>query len=337
MSAGRSIASGEDLDPIAAACATPFACIDRDLAVRAMNAAMHDWIGAGTRPAALSVLDARPPSLGDAVRRAFADERRVWLREARLRTAIGDRVADVAVTPIDGAQAVLEVLPALGEASGATRWSESLRGFAHEVRGPLAGMRGAAQLLQRRIDDAATRELADLVVAEVDRLATLAERLLQAGGKPRLAVVNVHEVLERVAALARTGDAAPDLRRDYDPSLPAVRIDGDRILQALLNLVRNAIEAGATQVVLRTRAEHAARIGERVVRLALRIDVVDDGGGVPAALAATLFEPMVSGRADGSGLGLAIAREIAREHGGDVVHAGAPGATTFSLLLPAVD
>jgi two-component system nitrogen regulation sensor histidine kinase GlnL len=119
--------------------------------------------------------------------------------------------------------------------------------------------------------------------------------------------------------------------------LPPVRVDADRVLQALLNLSRNALEAGARGLVLRTRAEHAARIGDQLVRLAARIDVVDDGRGVPAAVADTLYEPLVSGRADGSGLGLAIAREIAREHGGELGHVSRPGATVFSLLLPVAD
>jgi len=317
--------------------ATPMALVDRDHALLAANPALHDWFGGaarGWRGEPLALLDARPPLLSEATERAFVEQRRVWLREARVRTAIGDRGADLALTPLDADALLLEVLPIAAEPSTTTRLSESLRGFAHEVRGPLAGMRGAAQLLQRRLD-ADERELAGLIVAEVDRLASLSERLLHAGAKPRLARVNVHEIVERVAALATTGADAPlRLRRDYDPSLPAVRVDADRLLQALLNLVRNALEAGAHELVLRTRAEHAARIGERAVRLAARIDVVDDGRGVPAELADTLYEPLVSGRPDGSGLGLALAREIAREHGGDLGHASRPGATVFSLLLP---
>jgi two-component system nitrogen regulation sensor histidine kinase GlnL len=232
---------------------------------------------------------------------------------------------------------LLEVLPAIGETATGTRLSESLRGFAHEVRGPLAGMRGAAQLLQRRLDAPDLHELADLIVGEVDRLATLSERLLHAGAKPRLARVNIHEIVERVAALASAGADSLQVRRDYDPSLPMVSVDADRVQQALLNLARNALEAGARQLILRTRAEHSARIGEHAVRLAARIDVADDGHGIPAELADTLYEPLVSGRADGSGLGLAIAREIAREHGGDLTHVSRPGATVFSLLLPVTE
>jgi len=320
-------------------CATPMALVDRGLDLRALNPALHEWLGSGARAwrgESLALLDARPPSLCEAASRALADERRVWLRETRLRTAIGDRVADLALTPLDADSLLLEVAPATEPVAGA-RLSESLRGFAHEVRGPLAGMRGAAQLLQRRLDAPELHELASLVIGEVDRLSALSERLLHAGAKPRLARVNVHEIVERVAALASAGTQALQVRRDYDPSLPAVRIDADRVLQALLNLTRNALEAGARELVLRTRAEHAARIGDQVVRLAARIDVADDGRGVPAELADTLFEPLVSGRADGSGLGLAIAREIAREHGGELGHVSRPGATVFSLLLPVVD
>jgi two-component system nitrogen regulation sensor histidine kinase GlnL len=320
-------------------CATPMAVIDRELHLRALSPALIEWLGGGAnarRGDALALLDATPPSLGDAAARAFAQERRVWLREARLRCVIGDRVADLAFTPLGLDSLLLEVMPATETVAG-TRLSESLRGFAHEVRGPLAGMRGAAQLLQRRLDAPDLRELAGLVIGEVDRLNGLSERLLHTGSKPRLARVNVHEIVERVAALASAGADALEVRRDYDPSLPPVRVDADRVLQALLNLSRNALEAGARGLVLRTRAEHATRIGDQVVRLAARIDVVDDGRGVPAAVADTLYEPLVSGRADGSGLGLAIAREIAREHGGELGHVSRPGATVFSLLLPVAD
>ncbi|WP_395680267.1 nitrogen regulation protein NR(II) [Dokdonella sp.] len=319
-------------------CATPMAVIDRGLDLRALSPALIEWLGGAhvRRGDALALLDATPPSLCDAAARALAQERRVWLREARLHSAIGDRVADLAFTPLERDSLLLEVMPATEPAAGA-RLSESLRGFAHEVRGPLAGMRGAAQLLQRRLDAPDLRELAGLVIGEVDRLSGLSERLLHAGAKPRLARVNVHEIVERVAALASTGADALEVRRDYDPSLPPVRIDADRVLQALLNLSRNALEAGARGLVLRTRVEHAARIGDQVVRLAARIEVVDDGRGVPAFLAGTLYEPLVSGRADGSGLGLAIAREIAREHGGELSHVSRPGATVFSLLLPITD
>jgi two-component system nitrogen regulation sensor histidine kinase GlnL len=249
---------------------------------------------------------------------------------------MGDRDADLVLTPLDGGRLLLELHAAGAVDAPAQRLSESLRGFAHEVRNPLAGMRGAAQLLLRRMDEPSLTELAGLIVDEADRLAALTDRLLHAGHKPRLAPTNVHEVLERVAGLVGA-DASLAIRRDYDPSLPRVGADAGRLQQALLNVARNASEAGASSLVLRTRIDRDARLGDPPARLALRIDLVDDGPGVPAELAATLFEPLVSGHAGGSGLGLAIAREIAREHGGDLRQAGTPGATVFSLFLPVAE
>jgi two-component system nitrogen regulation sensor histidine kinase GlnL len=212
--------------------------------------------------------------------------------------------------------------------------SATLRGFAHEVKNPLAGLRGAAQLLERRVAEPELKQLAGMVIAEADRLATLADRLLHHGGRPRLGDVNLHEVLERVVAVLAGEPAAPRVLHDYDPSLPAFHGDADRLQQLLLNLARNAVEAGAQCLNLRTRVEHAVRLGERVARTALRVDVTDDGAGVAAAVRDALFEPLVSGRADGTGLGLALAREIAREHGGELRYSSRPGATVFSLYLP---
>lgn len=317
-------------------CATAMAVVDRELVIRSVNQGLLDWLGAGARNwrgEALAVLDAKPPRLSDAAARSLEQERRIWLREARLRTAIGDRAADLALTPLDAQTLLIEVHSAAAEYSG-LRLSESLRGFAHEVKGPLAGVRGAAQLLQRRVESPELAELAQLIVGEVDRLAALSDRLLDAGAKPRLAKVNIHEVIERVAALLSAESERPLIRRDYDPSLPPVIADADRLQQALLNLARNASEAGARHLTVRTRAEHGPRLGDRSARFALRLDITDDGRGVPAELAETLFEPLVSGRADGTGLGLAIAREIAREHGGELNYASRPGATVFTLLLP---
>ena len=322
-----------------AVAATAMALVDRDGIVQSANEALCEWLGSPARHwrgESIAVLDAKPPQLADAALRAADAQHRVWLRDARLRTAIGDRAADLALTPLDGELLLIEWHAAGVEASGA-RLSESLRGFAHEVKGPLAGVRGAAQLLRRRLETAELVELAELIMSEVDRVAALSDRLLRAGAKPRLARTNIHEAVERVAALIAASPSPPALRRDYDPSLPAINADVDRLQQALLNLARNAVEAGAASIVLRTRAEHAARIGERTLRLALRIDVSDDGRGVPADLAETLFEPMVSGRADGSGLGLSIAREIAREHGGELGYVSRPGATVFTILLPVSD
>lgn len=244
----------------------------------------------------------------------------------------GEVRLDFTLTPLsDGV--LVEVHPA-APATASTRVSESLRGFAHEVRNPLAAISGAAQLLQQRVDDARQRELAQLIREESARLATLAERLLGARHATATRAVNVHALLERVADLLVAEHAPVAIVRDYDPSLPAWHGDPDRMLQVVLNLARNAIEANARRIVLRSRAEAGWRDarGQRVP--ALRIEVEDDGDGVPDAIAATLFEPMVSGHPGGSGLGLALAREIAREHGGELTMQRRQPGSCFVLLLP---
>jgi two-component system nitrogen regulation sensor histidine kinase GlnL len=242
---------------------------------------------------------------------------------------------DVSMQRLASGELLLEVHTLAPPAPSGTPLSATLRGFAHEVKNPLAGLRGAAQLLQRRVEDEQLRNLAGLVIAEADRLAALANRLLHHdGAAAQLGDVNIHVQLERLCDLLMAEPAPPTVRHDYDPSLPDIYGDADRLLQLLLNLARNAVEAGAKTLLLRTRAEPSVRLGERMARMALRVDVVDDGPGVPEHLRDTLFEPLVSGRADGSGLGLALAREIAREHGGELRHVGRPGETTFSLSLP---
>jgi two-component system nitrogen regulation sensor histidine kinase GlnL len=239
---------------------------------------------------------------------------------------------DFTLTPT-ASGVLVEAHPAAPMA-GTSHVSKSLRGFAHEMRNPLAAISGAAQLLEQRAGNRRQQELAHLIREESARLVTLAERLLGRHNAMAIRPVNVHAMLERVAELLRAERADVVVVRDYDPSLPAWRGDPDRLLQALLNLARNSVEANARQIVLRSRAEAGWRDahGHRVP--ALRIEVEDDGDGVPDVIAATLFEPMVSGRANGTGLGLALTREIAREHGGELTYRRCEAGSCFVLLLP---
>ena len=334
------LAQSAAVDPaeILAQCATPMARLDADLVLAWLNPALAEALGIGlVRGAgtALAALDPGGSGIVDAARRAHSAQQVVVLRQVGIRRSSGsDLVGDIALTPLADGGLLLELHPQHGAAGDSPMLSESLRGFAHEVKNPLAGVRGAAQLLGRRVDSAELRELAALIIGESDRLTALADRLLGARGKARLARLNIHEMLERVALLITAQEGAPRLRRDYDPSLPAAVGDGDRLYQLVLNLARNAVEAGCNTLTLRTRVEFGVRLGERLRRAALRIDVCDDGCGVPPDLAASLYQPLVSGRPDGSGLGLALAREIASEHGGELRHGSRPGDTTFSLLLP---
>ena len=281
-------------------------------------------------------LDPQQPLLGDSLQRAAGSGGTVQLRRVRLLPPLGRAVeADLALTALPEGGVLVELHVLAPEVDPpAPRLSESLRGFAHEVKNPLAGLRGAAQLLRRRLHDGDLAELAELVIAEADRLAALADRLLHASGKPHLATLNIHEPIEHVLAILGSEERAPQLQRDFDPSLPPLRGDAGRLTQLLLNLGRNAVEAGARHLAWRTRIEHGAHLGERSVRMALRVDVADDGAGVPPALHESLFLPLVSGRAEGTGLGLALCQEIAREHGGTLGFRSRPGDTVFTLLLP---
>ncbi|MBA2076974.1 ATP-binding protein [Rhodanobacter sp. PCA2] len=316
--------------------ATGVALVDSDLRVRWLNSALAELLGSGMRRATgqpLALWLGAPDDLAQ-VRRALDEARFVQLREVALST-FDERTlqADLGLQP-DGAGGLLLEVHALAPHSlAASPLSATLRGFAHEVKNPLAGLRGAAQLLQRRVEGAELQALAGLIIDEADRLAALANRLLHHDAA-QVGMVNIHQLLDRLAELLQAEPAPPRLQQDFDPSLPDVRGDAGRLQQVLLNLARNAVEAGARTLTLRTRAEHGVRAGARMLRGVLRVDVVDDGPGVPAELRDTLFEPLVSGRVEGTGLGLALSREIALEHGGELRCASRPGETVFSLYLP---
>jgi two-component system nitrogen regulation sensor histidine kinase GlnL len=299
---------------------------------------------------ALSELDLEPPRLAEVLARL--PERGEALRVHRARLAFpgaggSERFAELWLAPTGDGGCLLEAHPT-GEFPGEdpavalpAALSAALKGLAHEIRNPLAGLKGAAQLLARRANaraDAEESELVELIGSEVDRLAALVDRLMNPSPPRALEALNIHEVLERVRQLADVEAGwAIKLVRDYDPSLPAVAGDPDRLVQALWNLVRNALESGASQVSLRTRAEHGVLIGDAPHRLVVRVEVADNGRGVPEDLAERIFLPLVSGRAEGSGLGLALAQQVAREHGGSLGYRSRPGHTVFTLLLPVVE
>lgn len=318
--------------------ATGVAVLDDALRLVHANPAFVELTGlARWRGCPLEVLGATAGALAALIEHARATQTPSTLRGLDISARSVSIRVDATATECDvGVLLEMHALNPHDAMQAPTQISQSLRGLAHEVKNPLAGLRGAAQLLQRRAADADQQRLAELIIAEADRLGALTDRLLHPAGKPHLSAVNLHEVAERARALIAV-EAAPEieLERDYDPSLPVFRGDADRLLQLLLNLLRNALQAGATQIRLRTRAENGAIVNGQALRLALRLDVIDNGVGVPEHLRETLFAPLVSGRADGTGLGLALAREIASEHGGQLDFRSRPGHTVFGLLLPA--
>lgn len=212
-----------------------------------------------------------------------------------------------------------------------------LRGLAHEIKNPLGGLRGAAQLLERELPSEELREYTQIIMEESDRLQSLLDRMLAPNKPPRKSHLNIHRVLERVRQLVQV-EAPPGvvIERDYDPSIPMVDGDSDQLIQAILNVVRNAAQAvGQTgRIVIRTRIHRQVTMGHRRNRMAVKIDVIDDGPGIKPELLSQIFYPMVTGRADGTGLGLSIAQSLINQHGGLVECASAPGNTVFSIFLP---
>jgi len=212
-----------------------------------------------------------------------------------------------------------------------------VRQLAHEIKNPLGGLRGAAQLLERQLKDPTLHEYTTVIISEADRLAALVDSLLGPVQPPHKEPVNIHELVQHVghllAAEAPTGVA---IERDYDPSLPRMRLDRNQIIQALLNLGRNAIQAVGDRgrIVLRTRALTNQSIGSRRHRVVVGIQVEDDGPGVPSELKDTVFYPLVTGRKNGTGLGLAVAQDLIGRHDGLIEFESRPGRTVFTILLP---
>ena len=213
------------------------------------------------------------------------------------------------------------------------------RGLAHEIKNPLGGIRGAAQLLSRQLADAEQRQYTAVIISEADRLCNLVDRILGPNGQCRFAPVNVHHVIERVVKLVEAEHASSiAFKRTYDPSLPEVDADFEKLVQATLNVLGNAALAlkgtADPTIELRTRVVRQFTIGRARHRLVANMDFIDNGPGVPADIADRIFFPMISGRRDGSGLGLAITQTILAQHNGLVECESVPGRTVFSFYLP---
>jgi len=214
-----------------------------------------------------------------------------------------------------------------------------IRGLAHEIKNPLGGVRGAAQLLAKELPNEELKEYTGIIIREADRLRDLVDRLLGSHHQLELAPINIHEVLEHIRNLisAESGNLAI-INRDYDPSIPDIAGDRAQLIQAVLNVVRNAFQAADSpencEITLRTRAQRQFTIGAKRHRLVCRIEISDNGPGVPLDMLHAIFVPMVTGRAEGTGLGLSISQSIVNRHGGLIECASEPGNTTFTIYLP---
>ncbi len=210
---------------------------------------------------------------------------------------------------------------------------ELIRNLAHEIRNPLGGLRGSAQLLERELERSELREYTQVIIKEADRLQALMDRMLTPHRAPRVEPVSLHEVLEHVRSLVKA-EFGTEIERDYDPSLPELLGDREQLIQAALNIARNAAQAGSNSISFKTRAIRQVTILRQRYRLALELQVVDDGPGVPDEIRERIFNPLVSGREGGTGLGLSLAQTFVQYHHGVVEFESRPGRTTFRILLP---
>ncbi len=214
---------------------------------------------------------------------------------------------------------------------------ELIRNLAHEIRNPLGGLRGSAQLLERELERPELREYTQVIIKEADRLQALMDRLLTPHRPPQLAPLNIHEVVERVRSLVLA--EFPEgirIERDYDSSLPDLHGDKAQLIQAVLNIARNAAQAlsGKGEIEFRTRAARQVTLAKQRYKLALELQVVDNGPGIPEELRERIFYPLVSGRDGGSGLGLTLSQTFVQHHHGTIECDSKPGRTCFTIMLP---
>jgi two-component system nitrogen regulation sensor histidine kinase GlnL len=214
-----------------------------------------------------------------------------------------------------------------------------IRGLAHEIKNPLGGVRGAAQLLARELPNEELAEYTRIIIREADRLRDLVDRLLGPNRQLDPHSLNIHEILEHVRNLiAAESQNRVTVIRDYDPSLPEFSCDRAQLIQAVLNIMRNALQAAndpkECEIILRTRSQRQFTVGTRVHRLVCKVDIIDNGPGIPPDLLPSVFAPMVTGRAEGTGLGLSIAQSIINLHGGVLECESRQGETRFTFYLP---
>ncbi|MBP6899863.1 MAG: PAS domain-containing sensor histidine kinase [Burkholderiaceae bacterium] len=220
---------------------------------------------------------------------------------------------------------------------------ELIRNLAHEIKNPLGGIRGAAQLLEMELPDRTLSEYTQVIIHEADRLQALVDRLLAPHRKPHVVSdVNIHEVCERVRSLILAEfPRGLAVQRDYDTSIPEFRGDREQLIQAVLNIAHNAAQAlaerraaGDARIVLRTRVSRQVTIGKQRFRLALELHIEDNGPGVPEDIRDRIFYPLVSGREGGSGLGLTLAQTFVQQHMGMIECDSVPGRTEFRIVIP---
>lgn len=334
---------------------TSIVVLDDDLTVRYLNQAAEALLevsGQRVRGEPIARIFSDPSTPEASLHEVVANGQPFTKRHARVRMSSGEYVTvDYTVSPIvdrGPEHLLLEIQPLdrilrinrddqLVSVQETTR--KLVRGLAHEIKNPLGGIRGAAQLLDRELKTERLRDYTRIIIDEADRLRNLVDRMLGPNQLPRFERVNVHRILERVVQIV---DAEQPNRirfeRDYDPSLPEIDADLEQLIQAILNIVRNAQQALSDTpnplIKLTTRIIRQFTIGTTRHRMVVRVDLGDNGPGIPRDLFERMYYPMISGRADGSGLGLSITQSIIGQHGGIIECESRPGETVFSIYLP---
>lgn len=338
--------------------ATPVAVINGRGLVLFVNAALEDTIGLSRRTLqgvqlADYFVDKKP--LDIALEGARSNEFAALRYEAILQRANLDEVLPVHVIVAQTDQAdevIVELLPIEQQTrqereerliDQAQANKELIRNLAHEIKNPLGGIRGAAQLLEMELESKDLTEYTQVIIHEADRLQTLVDRLLAPHRRPHVVGdVNIHEVCERVRSLI-LAEFPKGLKvvRDYDISIPEFRGDREQLIQAVLNIVHNASQAltdrraeGDAEITLRTRIARQVTFGKQRYRLALELHVIDNGPGVPDSIKDRIFFPLISGREGGSGLGLTLAQTFVQQHHGLIECESMPGRTDFKILIP---
>ena len=346
--------SADEASALLDAQTTAIVCLDRDLRVRSLNAAAEQLLGTGARRAVghpLARLVTVPDALVTRLRDAIPNdqpwsERQVTIEPHGQDPLLVDCVASLLDLPDGDVGLVLELFAvdrplriAREEALHAQQeHARSLiRRLAHEIKNPLGGLRGAAQLLERQLPGDELAEYTTVIIREADRLQGLIDRMLGPVGRPRRDLLHLHEVLEHVRTITSVG-APPGvaLLVDYDPSIPECRTDRDRLVQVLLNIVGNALHALGERgtITFRSRVLSNLTIGGKRHRLVAALEVHDDGPGVPESLIDRIFYPMVTGTDHGTGLGLSIAQSTMHQLGGVIECRSEPGRTVFTVLVP---
>jgi two-component system nitrogen regulation sensor histidine kinase GlnL len=327
--------------------------LDSSLLIVGLNPAAENILGISQQRApgeSLLRLVDDEPEMRDILSRVlrtgdhYANEMRLGPTEVHAE----ERIVDCRVSPLETDETALLV-----EMTDVTRRSkisrenalliqhgagrQMIRQLAHEIKNPLGGIRGAAQLLEKQLDDNELSEYTDVIISETDRLAGLVDTLLGPGGPPNKQPVNVHELLEYVVRIIEAEEQKGlTFRRDYDPGLPLIDLDRDQMVQALLNLVRNAVVAldGQGTITLRSRAVTNFTIGDKRHRVIASVEIEDDGPGIPNDLQDSVFYPLVTSRPEGTGLGLPGAQELLSRHGGLIEFESRPGRTVFLVRIP---